>query len=364
MSEDTGDKLDAVRARIDAIDRDIARLLNERAAGAKQVAQIKATENTGETPVFYRPEREAQILKRVLAENTGPLPDRDLWRLFREIISCCLSLEQPLTVAYLGPPGTYTEAAAVKHFGHFTLTRAQNSIDDVFREVESGAAHCGVVPVENSTEGMVNHTLDCFLASRLRICGEVELSINHAFMALEKEDAITTVYSHEQSLAQCRRWLDRHYPNIARTPMVSNAEAARVAARTRSAAAIAGEMAAERYGLRVLATNIEDETDNKTRFLVIGDQSVGPSDKDKTSLLVSTRNESGALYRVLEPFRRHGINLTRIETRPSRVSTWSYIFFIDFDGHEETEGIATMLDEVRAVATEVRSLGSYPQAVF
>lgn len=364
MSEDTGDSLDDVRARIDAIDRNIARLLNERAAGAKQVARIKAAENTDESPVFYRPEREAQILKRVMAENTGPLPDRDLWRLFREIISCCLSLEQPLTVAYLGPPGTYTEAAAVKHFGHFALTRAQNSIDEVFHEVESGAAHCGVVPVENSTEGMVNHTLDCFMASRLRICGEVKLPINHAFMSLEKPDAVTAVYSHEQSLAQCRRWLDRHYPNIARTPMVSNAEAARVAARTEGAAAIAGEMAAERYGLRVLANNIEDETDNETRFLVIGDQSVGPSGKDKTSLLVSTRNESGALYQVLEPFRRHGVNLSRIETRPSRVSNWSYIFFIDFDGHEETEGIATMLDEVRSVATEVRSLGSYPQAVF
>lgn len=364
MSEDTGDSLDAVRARIDAIDREIARLLNERAAGAKRVAQIKATENSDEATVFYRPEREAQILERVLAENTGPLPDRDLWRLFREIISCCLSLEQPLTVAYLGPPGTYTEAAVVKHFGHFAVNRAQNSIDEVFREVESGAAHCGVVPVENSTEGMVNHTLDCFMASRLRICGEVELSINHAFMSVEDQDAITAVYSHEQSLAQCRRWLDRHYPNAAHVPMVSNAEAARVAARTSGAAAIAGEMAAERYGLRVLATNIEDESDNKTRFLVIGDQSVGPSGKDKTSLLVSTRNESGALYRVLDPFRRHGVNLTRIETRPSRVSNWSYIFFIDFDGHEETEAIATMLEEVRTVATEVRSLGSYPQAVF
>ena len=364
MSEEAGDELDAVRARIDEIDRDIVRLLNERAAGAKQVAQIKAAENTDQATVFYRPDREAQILERVLAENPGPLSDRDLWRLFREIMSCCLSLEQPLTVAYLGPPGTYTEAAAVKHFGHFARNRAQNSIDDVFREVESGAAHCGVVPVENSTEGMVNHTLDCFMASRLKICGEVELSINHAFMSLEKEDAITTVYSHEQSLAQCRRWLDRHYPNIARTPMVSNAEAARVAARTEGAAAIAGEMAAERYGLRVLAANIEDETDNKTRFLVIGNQNVGPSGKDKTSLLVSTRNESGALHRVLEPFRRHDVNLTRIETRPSRVSNWSYIFFIDFDGHEETGEIATLLEEVRTVATEVRSLGSYPQAVF
>ena len=363
MSQDTPDKLGPVRERIDAIDRDLVRLLNERAACAKQVAEIKVAEPGDEAPVFYRPEREAQILKRVQADNTGPLADADLARLFREIISCCLSLEQPLTVAYLGPAGTYTEAAVIKHFGHFTTRRSHAAIDEVFREVESGAAHCGVVPVENSTEGMVNHTLDCFMTSQLSICGEIELPIHHAFMSKGASDSITEIYSHEQSLAQCRRWLDSHYPGVSRTPLASNAEAARVAARTDGAGAIAGEMAAERYGLRILATQIEDEPDNKTRFLVLGDQEVGPSGHDKTSILVSTRNEPGALYGVLEPFHRHGIDLTRIETRPSRAGTWNYVFFIDFDGHDSQSEIEAVLQEIRQVSVEVRSLGSYPRAV-
>ena len=361
--KNTEDQLTPGRARIDEIDRDLARLLNERAACAMRVAEIKADEPGDEAPGVYRPEREAQILKRVQAENTGPLTDGDMARLFREVISCCLSLEQPLTIAYLGPAGTYTEAAVIKQFGHFATTRAQAAIDEVFREVESGAAHCGVVPVENSTEGMVNHTLDCFMTSKLRICGEVELPIHHAFLSKGSSDSITAIYSHEQSLAQCRRWLDSHYPGVPRTPLASNAEAARVAARTDGAGAIAGEMAAERYGLRMLATKIEDEPDNKTRFLVLGDQEVGPSGHDKTSILVSTRNEPGALYGVLEPFHRHGIDLTRIETRPSRVGSWNYVFFIDFDGHESQAEVEAVLDEVRQVSVEVRSLGSYPRAV-
>ncbi len=357
------DQLGDVRKRIDEIDQDLARLLNERAACAQRVAEIKSADLGDEAPVFYRPEREAQILKRVRAENTGPLPDDDMARLFREIISCCLSLEQPLTVAYLGPTGTYTEAAVIKQFGHFATTRAQTSIDEVFREVESGSAHCGVVPVENSTEGMVNHTLDCFMTSNVRICGEVELPIHHAFLSKGTSDSITAIYSHEQSLAQCRRWLDSHYPGIRRAPLASNAEAARVAAQTDGAGAIAGEMAAERYGLRILATKIEDEPDNKTRFLVLGNQEVGPSGHDKTSVLVSTRNEPGALYSVLEPFHRHGIDLSRIETRPSRVGNWNYVFFIDFDGHESQATIEQVLAEIRQVSAEVRSLGSYPRAV-
>ena len=361
--KDAAANLGAVRERIDAIDRDLARLLNERAACAQRVAEIKSAGAGQEQPLFYRPEREAQILKRVQEENAGPLADADLALLFREIISCCLALEQPLTIACLGPAGTYTEAAAIKQFGHFATARALASIDEVFREVESGAAHYGVVPVENSTEGMVNHTLDCFISSRLRICGEVELPIHHAFMSRSGGDAISAIYSHEQSLAQSRRWLDSHYPETPRLPVASNAEAARLAAETEGAAAVAGEMAAERYGLRILASNIEDEPDNKTRFLVIGDQRVGPAGEDKTSILVSVRNEPGALYGVLEPFHRHGIDLSRIETRPSRASSWSYVFFIDFDGHEATPEVEAVLAEVRAVATEVRPLGSYPKAV-
>lgn len=362
-----GDKpaLSEVRAQIDAIDRELQRLLNERAKCAQRVAEIKSEDASGEAPVFYRPEREAQILARVKRENQGPLSDDDMARLFREIISCCLALEQPLTIAYLGPAATYTEAAAIKQFGHFASTRALASIDEVFREVESESVHYGVVPVENSTEGMVNHTLDCFVTSPLRICAEVELPIHHALLAAMDADSgsIREIFSHQQSFAQCRRWLDAHYPGIERIPVNSNAEAARIVASKSGTAAIAGEMAAERYGLRVLSTNIEDQPDNKTRFLVIGKQKVGASGDDKTSILVSTRNEPGALYRVLEPFHRHGISLTRIETRPSKTGSWSYVFFIDFDGHESDEEIREVLREVGLVAMEVKSLGSYPRAV-
>ncbi|HEX7034737.1 MAG TPA: prephenate dehydratase [Pseudomonadales bacterium] len=364
-SSDAGESLESVRARIDEIDRELQRLLNARAACALKVAKIKHAEPGDQPPVFYRPEREAQILTRIKQENQGPLSDDDLARLFREIISCCLNLEQPLTIAYLGPPGTYTEAATVKQFGHFAGTRALSTIDEVFREVESEAAHFGVVPVENSTEGMVNHTLDCFMESPVLICGEVELAIHHALLVSSRagDTPIREILSHSQSFAQCRNWLDAHYPGIPRTPVNSNAEAARQAAERPGVAAIAGEMAAERYGLRIIASRIEDHADNKTRFLVIGRQEVGPSGRDKTSILVSTRNEPGALYKVLEPFHHHGISLTRIETRPAKSGSWSYVFFIDFDGHQSEPRIRAVLDEVAQVAIEVRSLGSYPQAV-
>ena len=359
--------LEAVRDRIDAIDQDLTRLLNERAACALRVGEIKQADPSGEPPVFYRPEREAQILARIQADNPGPLTDEDLARLFREVISCCLNLEQPLTIAYLGPAGTYTESAAIKQFGHFARTRSMTSIDEVFREVESDGVHYGVVPVENSTEGMVNHTLDCFMDSTLNICAEVELPIHHALMAnaASAGGEIQEIVSHSQSLAQCRSWLDAHYPGVKRTPVNSNAEAARLVSEdnTASLGAIAGEMAAERYGLRILASNIEDHADNKTRFLVIGKLKVGPSGKDKSSLLVSPRNEPGALYQVLGPFHNHGISLSRIETRPAKSGSWSYVFFIDFDGHQSDPAIQAVLAEVAEVAMEVRPLGSYPQAV-
>jgi chorismate mutase/prephenate dehydratase len=360
------DDLDGVRQRIDSIDRELQRLLNERASCALKVGEIKQASPGDEPPVFYRPEREAQILARLKKENVGPLSDQHIARLFREVISCCLNLEQPLMIAYLGPAGTYTEAAAIKQFGHFAGTRAMTSIDEVFREVESEGVHYGVVPVENSTEGMVNHTLDCFMESGLNICAEVELPIHHALMVdTNAGDApVEEIYSHAQSLAQCRSWIDAHYPSVRRTPVESNAEAARRVVGQTGVAAIAGDMAAERYGLRIVASNIEDRSDNKTRFLVIGRQKVGPSGKDKTSILVSTRNEPGALYKILEPFHRHDISLTRVETRPARSGSWSYVFFIDFDGHQSQENIQKVLKEVEDVSMEVRPLGSYPQAVI
>ena len=359
-----------LRERIDAIDAELHKLLNERASLALQVGRIKQAAPGGEPPVYYRPEREAQILNALKARNQGPLSDDDIARLFREIISCCLSLEQPLSVAYLGPAGTYTEMAALAQFGHFAGTRPLSAIDEVFREVENGGVHFGVVPVENSTEGMVNHTLDCFMEfpRRVRICAEVELPIHHAFIVHKDSaadpEALAGVVSHAQSLAQCRGWLDTHYPGIERVAVASNAEAALRVSQDPDWAAIAGEMAAERYGLKVVARNIEDLPDNKTRFLVLGRQDVGPSGQDKSSILVSTKNEPGALFRVLEPFHRHEISLTRIETRPARSGDWSYVFFIDFDGHAEEPVVRQALDDVSEVALEVRILGCYPRSVM
>ncbi len=365
MAENSEDKLRQVRDRIDAIDRELQRLLNERASCAEEVAVIKRAAGTAPAQ-FYRPEREAQILARVKAENQGPMPAEAMVRLFREIISLCLSLEMPLQVACLGPAGTYTEAAALKHFGQAVNTQLLSGIQDVFRAVEAGNANYGVVPVENSTEGMVNQTLDCLLTTPLSIVGEVELAIHHALLAAPgtAAAAITRIYSHPQSLAQCRQFLATRFPNVEQVPVSSNAEAARLAAGEPGSAAIAGEVAAAHYGLQVLAPGIEDNPNNTTRFVVVGHDQVGSSGRDKTSILVSTRNEPGALFRVLEPFHRHGISLTRIETRPAKVGNWSYVFFIDFDGHQDNPDIRQVLDDVRQVALEVKSLGSYPQAVI
>lgn len=358
--------LAALRDRIDNIDQALQRLLNERAAAAQEVAHVKLAANPEGEPFFYRPEREAQVLRRVKARNPGPLADEDVARLFREIMSCCLALEQPLTVAYLGPEGTFTEAAAIKHFGHCARTRPLASIPEVFREVEAGSAHYGVVPVENSTEGVVNHTLDSFMGASLLIAGEVELRIHHHLLAPRTTAAsdLQRIFSHQQSLAQCRAWLDAHWPQLERIPVASNAEAAARASREPGSAAIAGTMAAERYDLRPLASNIEDQPDNSTRFLVVGRQQVAASGHDKTTLLVSMRNEPGALYRLLEPFHRHGISLTRLETRPARSGNWSYVFFIDCEGHCDDSPLAAVLDELEHLAIEVRSLGSYPRAVL
>ncbi|OGT20667.1 MAG: chorismate mutase [Gammaproteobacteria bacterium RBG_16_57_12] len=359
----SSDQLNSFRECIDQLDEQIQRLINERAACAEQIARIKQAQ--GEDTVFYRPEREAQILQKIKARNQGPLSGEEMAHLFREIMSSCLALEQPLRVAYLGPQGTYTQAAALKHFGHAVHTVSMATIDEVFREVESGSAHYGVVPVENSTEGVISHTLDTFLSSPLQICGEVELRIHHCLSSGENSLAgINKVFSHQQSLGQCREWLDTHLPRAERIAMSSNAEAARLAASTPSAAAIASLEAAEIYGLGVLAKNIEDRPDNTTRFLVIGRNKVAPSGKDKTSLLFSTRNRPGALYDMLTPLSRQGVNMTRIESRPSQQAMWDYVFFIDIEGHAEDDKVAAALRELEAHAAMFKVLGSYPMAVL
>lgn len=354
--------LAAIRQDIDAIDDRLLELLNRRAACAQRVAEIKSAE--GEMDCFHRPEREAEILRRMADANPGPLGREAVIRFFRELMSECLALEKPLAVAFLGPQGTFTQQAAYKHFGHAIQAVPLPAIDEIFRAVESGACQYGVVPVENSTEGVITHTLDSFLRSVLLIAGEVSLRIHHNLMGkVEALGDIREVFSHQQSLAQCREWLDRYLPDAHRTAVSSNAEAARLAAMKPGSAAIAGEVAAELYGLDILERNIEDEPDNTTRFLVIGRNPVGPTGTDKTSLLLATGNTPGALYKVLEPFARHRISMSKIESRPSRRGIWDYVFFVDLEGHRNDPGVAEALAELEPQVTMLKILGSYPRAV-
>ncbi len=356
-------KLQSLRDRIDKLDQQIQALINERGEVAQEVARLK--ESTGKDTAFYRPEREAQVLRDILARNTGPIPNEEMARLFREIMSVCLALEMPMTIGYLGPEGTFTQAAALKHFGHSVQTVPLGAIDDVFREVESGSAHYGVVPVENSTEGVINHTLDRFMSSSLKICGEVELRVHHNLMGNMKSSAdITRVYSHQQSLAQCREWLDQNLSGIERVAVSSNAKAARIAKDEPGAAAIAGDIAASIYELGILHKNIEDWPDNTTRFLIIGRQETPASGSDKTSLLVSTMNKPGALHRLLNPLASNSISMSRIESRPSRMTMWDYVFFIDIEGHKDDSQVAKALAELEQEAAMLKVLGSYPKAVM
>ena len=325
-----------------------------------------ATDATGEGGArFYRPEREAAILRTIKDRNPGPLADEEAARLFREIMSACLALERPIDAAYLGPEGTFTQAAAIKHFGHSVRTTAFASIGDIFREVESGSCDYGVVPVENSTEGVVSHTLDMFMTSTLAIAGEVSLRIHHHLLSRETDPAaVRCVYSHQQSLAQCRGWLDRHFPQAERVAVGSNAEAARLASAEPGAAAVAGVQAAEIYDLKVLAERIEDEPGNTTRFLVVGSRDAPPSGQDKTSLLLACRNESGGLHALLTPLAAHQISMSRIESRPSRRGIWDYVFFVDILGHRDEPAVASALEHLKREALLFKVLGSYPVAVL
>ncbi|MCF6235362.1 MAG: prephenate dehydratase [Gammaproteobacteria bacterium] len=362
MSE--SEKLKVARNCIDTLDEQIQNLINKRAECAMDVARIKQS-SANKQINFYRPEREADVLRHVQKRNKGPLGNEEIARLFREIMSACLALEQPMRIAYLGPAGTFTQAAALKHFGHSVTTVPLMAIDEIFRDVESGASHYGVVPIENSTEGVVNHTLDTFINSPLKICGEVELRIHQNLLGqMTRIDQVKRIYSHQQSLAQCREWLDANLPGVSRIPVSSNAEAARRVKNEADAAAIAGELAGEQYGLNVIAANIEDKPDNTTRFLMIGRQSTMRSCRDKTSLLLSSRNRSGALHSLLAPFAHHGISMNRIESRPSRRGMWDYVFFVDIEGHQDEPKVAKALAELEKEAVMVKVLGSYPCAVL
>ncbi|GAA5009836.1 prephenate dehydratase [Acinetobacter puyangensis] len=364
QDKDTALDLQQIRQEIDQVDEHIQQLLNQRAKLAETVAKAKFANETN--PIFYRPEREAQVLRKVMERNTGPLSNETVARLFREIMSACLALEAPQSIAFLGPVGTFTQAAAIKHFGQDAITKPIASIDEVFREVESGSAHYGVVPVENSSEGIVNHTLDCFKASHLHVIGEVELPIHHQFLISSntRKDSIKQIYAHQQTLAQCRHWLDAHYPGVERVALSSNAEAARRIKNEWHSAAIASDVAAQIYELEILHANIEDNPENTTRFLVIGREKAAKSGHDKTSLLISAHDKAGALLEILAPFAKHNITLTSIETRPALPEKWAYVFFIDLKGHVEDDNVKHALDEIRPHVKELRVLGSYPIAVL
>jgi chorismate mutase/prephenate dehydratase len=363
MSDDLQKALAGVRAKIDGIDADLLRLLNERARCAQKVGEIKAEH--GEAGHIYRPEREAQVLRRLQEANPGPLSGEAVTFFFREVMSACLALEQPLGIAFLGPLGTFSESAATKHFGHAARLLPQDSIDDVFREVESGHAHYAVVPVENSTEGAVGRTMDLLLSTPLRICGEVILRIHQNLLSNEAGlGSVTRVYSHAQSLAQCHEWLNRSLPHAQRIPVGSNAQAAQKAAEEPGAAAIAGEAAAARYKLPKLVENIEDEPNNTTRFLVLGRHDAGPSGRDKTSLIMSAPNRTGALHELLLPFSHAGVSMSRLESRPARNALWEYVFYVDIEGHHDEPGVKAALDELARHAAYLKILGSYPVAVY
>lgn len=355
--------LSELRDKIDAIDKQILQLINQRASCATEVAKTKIAQ--GENGSFYRPDRESLVLRRIKELNQGPLSDDTAVRFFRELMSACLALEKPLDVAFLGPEGTFTQQAVFKHFGHAVKAMPSATINEIFNSVESGNCQFGVVPVENSTEGVISHTLDRFLSSPLKICGEVEIRVHHNLMGnIESLVDITEVFSHQQSLAQCRQWLDTHLPQAQRVAVNSNAEAARLVSTKVQAAAIAGQVAAELYGLNILEKNIEDEPNNTTRFIIIGQQTSASTGHDKTSLVVSTGNQPGALHRILEPFAKFGIGMVHIESRPSRQGLWDYVFFIDIEGHCEDNDVAQALALLKGNVHMLNILGSYPKAVL
>jgi len=353
-------ELERLRGEIDRLDERLLGLINDRARLARDIGTLKVGQ-------AYRPEREAQVLRHIKERNPGPLAAETVALLFREIMSACLALERPITVAYLGPKGTFSERATVKQFGLAADAMPMPSIDEVFRAVESGAADFAVVPVENSTEGAVGRSLDLMPQTPMRVCGEVVVRIHHHLMSKARPKAlgdIRRVFSHGQSLAQCHEWLNANLPNVERVAVASNAEAARRAAEEPASAAVAGEMAAEHYKLEILASNIEDEPNNTTRFLVLGDYQPKPSGRDKTSLILSARNRAGAVYEMLTPFATRGVSMTKFESRPSRVALWEYLFFVDIEGHRDNGNVADALEEVNRIAGYLKVLGSYPAAVL
>jgi len=356
--------LGEIRKRIDEVDRQIQSLINERARYAQQVGVAKG--ELGSAVDYYRPEREAEILRAVVERNEGPLRDEEILRLFREIMSACLAQQEPLKISFLGPEGTFTQTAVFKHFGHSVRALPFHTIDEIFQEVECGAADFGVVPIENSTEGSVNNTLDMFLTSPLKIAGEIELRIEqHLLGNMGSLEEIERICAHEQSLAQCRGWLREYLPHVELIGMSSNAAGARRARDEKGTAAIGPEVAADVYDLQIMVNSIEDRADNSTRFLVVGRNLLAPSGNDKTTILVSTRHTAGGagvLHALLKPLADHGVVMTFIESRPSRRKNWDYVFFIDMEGHAQESPLTEALADLERQCSLFRVLGAYPKA--
>lgn len=351
-------KLEDLRKKIDGLDSEILSLLNERASLAADIGEIKKA--AGMEP--HDPDREARLMRKILEANRGPMAENSLRSIFREILSACLSLQKPVRAAYMGPEATFTHMAALEKFGGSAVYAPVKSIADVFREVEKGRCDYGVVPVENSIEGMVNYTLDMFGDSDLKICGEISLPINEHLLSREPLEKIRVIYSHPQPFAQCRIWIEENMPGRRLVEVSSTAEAAKLASRENSAAAIAGIAASRMYDLPAAAENIEDSPDNMTRFLVVGARHPGKTGRDKTSVMFSVKDRIGALHDMLRPFKKHGINLTKIESRPSKKKAWDYFFFVDTAGHIEDEAVAASLRELEESCVFFKHLGSYPEA--
>lgn len=351
-----------LRERIDAVDKGLLKLLNERAGLAQDVAEAKRGGGTS----FYRPERERALIDRLQSENSGPFPGEAIRPVFQEIVSACLSLEQGMEVAYLGPEATFTHQAVKRHFGTSAKTVPCGTIDSVFSEVARGVAAFGVVPVENSSEGVVNHTLDCFVDSGLKIVAEIVVDVEHCLLARDglRENQIERVYSHPQALAQCRGWLSANLKQASLVPAPSTADAARSAKDDTAGAAVSSQMAARMYGLSVLRRNIQDHHDNVTRFLVVGKapQDLGDATNIKTSLLMTLPDTPGALLEILAHFERRDINLTKIESRPSKRKAWDYVFFLDLDGRADDPKVSEVLSILNERCDLFKVLGSYQNA--
>ena len=359
MSEnkDLNSRIEKLRGEIDTVDAEMLRLLNERSEIVLEIGKIKRSGNLR----FYSPEREKAILNRLTTLNKGPFPNNSLKVVFREIISTCLSLEQPLKVAFLGPEGTFTNLAALRHFGSAAEYVPVQSIKAVFDAIEGGTADYGLVPIENSTEGVVNYTLDMFIDYDLKIAAEVLLEISQNLLSKSGDRSrVKKIYSHPQPTAQCRIWLESNMPGVPIFEAASTAKAAEIASMDEDAAAIASEMAARLYDLQFIEKHIEDNKYNFTRFLVITRDFPAKTGKDKTSIMFTIKDKPGALYEILHPFRKSKINLTKIESRPSKRRAWEYIFFVDMEGHIEEKKVRKAIEAVKDNCLYLKHLGSYP----